>query len=296
MKSRLKKFILPAAIVVFIGLLCLGYAYFIEPRRLVVTREEVRIKDWNPAFNNLKIAMISDIHGGSNQVTEDKIREIVSLTNEQNPDIIALLGDYVSDYHTQPVTLRMPLETITENLKGLKARYGVFVVLGNHDGYYGDEKAASAFDALGYTVLQDQVAEIEANGAKLRILGIKDQTKITSWYGFSNNLKRLLAEGDQSGDIIALEHSPDVLPMMSGDFSVSPKLKLLLAGHTHGGQVWLPVFGRPVVPSGYGQKYAYGHTKEKGVDLFVTAGIGTSILPIRFLVPPEIMLLTVKAE
>jgi len=73
-------------------------------------------------------------------------------------------------------------------------------------------------------------------------------------------------------------------------------LKLVLNGHTHGGQAWFPILGSPVVPSNYGQRYAFGHLKENGVDMFVTTGIGTSILPFRFLVPPEIAVLTIRTE
>src|SRR5207248_10178517 len=100
--------------------------------------------------------------------------------------------------------------------------------------------------------------------------------------------KKVLEENDQGGDVIVLEHSPDILPVITGDLSISPDLKLILAGHTHGGQVWFPVLGSLIVPSSYGQRYAYGHVYENNVDMFVTTGIGTSILPIRFMVPPEI--------
>jgi hypothetical protein len=73
-------------------------------------------------------------------------------------------------------------------------------------------------------------------------------------------------------------------------------LKLVLNGHTHGGQVWFPILGSPIVPSVYGQRYAFGHLKENSIDVFVTSGVGTSILPIRFLVPPEIAVLKIYAE
>ena len=87
-----------------------------------------------------------------------------------------------------------------------------------------------------------------------------------------------------------------MLPVISAEFSISPELRLILAAHTHGGQVWIPILGRPIIPSGYGQKYAYGHIVDKGMDMFVTSGIGTSVLPIRFMVPPEIAVVTIKRD
>ena len=125
---------------------------------------------------------------------------------------------------------------------------------------------------------------------------MKDHIKISNWRQFSDEVKQVIESEEQSGDIIVLEHSPDVLPMITGDLLVSNDLKIMLAGHTHGGQVWLPVIGSPVVPSSYGQKYSSGHIKENDLDLFVTTGIGESILPFRFLVPPEIAVLTINAE
>ena len=91
-----------------------------------------------------------------------------------------------------------------------------------------------------------------------------------------------------TGDVIVLQHGPDILPVIAGEYSISPELRLILAAHTHGGQVRFPILGPPMVPSGYGQKYARGHVKDKNVDMFVTTGIGCSILPFRFMVPPEI--------
>lgn len=278
----------------------MAYGYFVEPNRLVVNQKVLKIKHWNPAFDNFKIVAISDIHGGSHHVTAEKIREVVRLTNEQNADLIVLLGDYVSQMHeNRPIeqrTLKMPMAEIADNLKGLRAKYGVYAVLGNHDGYYGNAEVAAELAGADIRVLQNELAVIEHNGAKLRILGIKDHLQIKNWENFSESLRLLLLSTEGVGDVLVLEHAPDILPVITGNFAVSKDTRLILAGHHHGGQIWLPIIGTPIIPSGYGQKYAAGHVKDNDVDMFVTNGIGTSMLPFRLFVPPEIAVLTVNGE
>lgn len=279
---------------------CIAYAYFIEPNRLIVIHSTLKIKNWNPAFDGFRVAMIGDIHAGSNNVSEEKLREIVARTNEQGVDLVVLLGDYISETNQiKPETdnsLKMPLGLIADNLAGLKAKYGVYAVLGNHDGYYGDERVAGELARVGYKVLQNEVAAIEKDGQRIRIFGMKDQLKLTGgWVQTSIDSKKMLS-GTGTGDVIVLEHSPDILNVISGEFLISPDLRLILAAHTHGGQVRFPILGPPVVPSGYGQKYVSGHVYENNVDMFITSGIGTSVLPIRFMVPPEIAVLTIRSE
>lgn len=281
-----------------VGFVCLAYAYFIEPRRLLVNQYELPIANWNPAFDGFRVALISDIHAGSNDVTAVKLREIVEKTNEQDVDAVFLLGDYVSQKKENGVRgLRMEPAAIAEGLSGLRSRYGVFLVLGNHDEWYDPAAMISAFERVGYNVLNGELAEIKINnGQKLRILGLKDHTTIGIWKDYSDAAKRLLEPTAGHGDLIILQHAPDALPAITGDLRISSDTTVMFAGHTHGGQIRLPLLGPPVVPSMFGQKFARGHVRESGIDVFVTTGIGTSILPFRFLVPPEIAVVTIRSR
>lgn len=291
-----KKLLAAFAVLVIAGVLCLVYGYFVGPNRLVVNEYDVKVKNWNPALNGLKIVAVSDIHGGSSYIDEAKIRRVVELANAQNADLIVLLGDYVSQHNERSGELKMPMETIGENLKGLRAPLGVFAVLGNHDEWYNDRIVEIELQKAGITVLQNKAVALEKDGHKFRVLGLLDHMHIVDWAQFAKNAKENLAKVEPAGDLIVLEHSPDILPVITGDAPISPDLRLILAGHTHGGQVCLPLIGCPVIPSSYGQKYAYGHVRENNVDMFVTTGVGTSIMPVRFNVPPEIAVLKIYAE
>lgn len=294
--SKTSKIIWTAGIFLAFVAILLCYAYFIEPQRLVVVEKEIKIKGWDPALNGFRIAMMSDLHAGSNGVDEAKIRLIRDTLNNQNADVIVLLGDYLAFNKSGEKQLKMPVETVAENLQGLSAPFGIYSVRGNHDDEFDQNIILNTFPKFGIRVLDDELVTINKNGVPLRIIGLRDHLHVQHWASFARRAEYVLKAHEQKGNVIVLEHGPDILPVITGQNLISPDLKLILAGHTHGGQVWLPILGRPIIPSSYGQKYAYGHVKDQGVDMYITSGVGTSNLPFRFMVPPEIVVLTITAE
>jgi len=295
MMKRLWSVIKIVLLCAFVILLFLGaWAFWYEPSSLTVKNYNLKIANWNPAHNNFKIVAISDLHGGSSFITEAKIRLVVEKANEQNADLIVFLGDYVSQQRFDRSKLKMPVETIADNLRGLKARYGVFGILGNHDAWFSDAIITRELGRAGIRILENEAVRIEANGAPLRVIGLPDALKAPDWMKYTIDAQAALAKIPNEGKIVALTHSPDTFPLTINNLSISPDYAMMLCGHTHGGQVRLPFLGTPVVPSGYGQKYVRGEIIESGVHLFITTGIGTSIFPVRFGVPPEISVLTIS--
>ncbi len=296
----MKKVLKIVSVTSAIGILLLGYSYFIEAHRLVISDVTVPVHQLDPSFEGLRIIAISDIHGGSHGVDEVRIRHIVAEINKLNADVVVILGDFVSQRdentpaHQRP--LKMPPAVIAESLRGISARDGVFAVLGNHDGWFGNDEIADSLTTSGITVLQNEIAFVERNGKKLRIFGMRDHLNMGTWGTFQNDMQRAIARYDTAGDLIVLQHSPDVFPAVNAMNTFGEPFKLMISGHTHGGQIWFPILGSPIVPSSFGQTYAAGVVRDRDKTLFVTTGIGMSILPFRFMVPPEIAVLTLSRK
>jgi len=269
-----------ALVLLLLAAVCLGiWSVFIEPNRLVIHAETIKIDSWPKELNGLHIAVVSDIHTGGPFIDEKKLNEIVEKTNALHPDLIVLLGDYMSgdSWHGHRVE---PQVTAAE-LRNLHAPLGVFSVLGNHDWWYDGEKVRVAFEQNGIRVLENDVAELNWQGKSFWLAGLGD------FWTRPQRISETIGKTPPDATVIALTHNPDIFP------NVPQRVPLLLAGHTHGGQVNIPFIGTPIVPSDYGPKYTAGQVMENGHHLFVTTGIGISILPLRFRVPPEIVLLTI---
>ena len=254
--------------------------FFIEPARLVVNRQELRLPDWPAELSGVRVAFLSDLHVGSPHWGLSRLRELVSRVNAEQPDLILLGGDYlINDVW---FGTHVEADAIGAELGQLRARLGVFAVLGNHDWWNNGPKVRAAFEAHGVTVLDDEVRSIDFQGKSFCLLGVRDETQRQR--SGQNELELALP----GMPLLVLMHEPDLFP------DLDERATLTLAGHTHGGQVDLPFLGRRVVPSRFGPRYAAGHIIENGRHLFVTTGVGTSIIPVRFRVPPEIALLTLR--
>jgi predicted MPP superfamily phosphohydrolase len=267
-----------------LGSLCvlgLGlWGFWLEPASLRNENYEIDLPNWPAACDGIRIAVVADLHVGSPFNGLDKLDRIVDLTLRAQPDLILLAGDYgisgiIGGTNVSP-------EEIAYGLRPLVAPLGVFAVLGNHDWWTGAARIGRALESVGIPVLEDSSVLVKRNGCAFHLAGLSDY-----WEG-PRNYRTALKNIPPGMPTIALTHNPDAFP------EISRPVNLMIAAHTHGGQVYLPLIGRPIVPSKYGQRYAIGHIVENGRHLFVSSGLGTSIIPVRFLVPPEVSLLTIR--
>jgi predicted MPP superfamily phosphohydrolase len=270
---------LAAIILVLAGVAFWGF--LVEPGRLVVHQQTIQLDNWPQPLDGLRIAVISDIHVDNWFITEKKLRTIVERTNQQQPDLIVILGDYMSSNGW--VTHRVEPEVFGPILKDLHAPLGVYSVLGNHDWWYSGMKVRRGLEQNGIKVLENEAAQVDVRGTSLWLVGLADL------WTRPQRISETVAKAPEGQPVIVLTHNPDIFP------NVPQRVQLVLAGHTHGGQVRFPIIGSVVQSSDYGDRWERGDVFEDNHHLFVTSGIGTSIVPVRFGLPPEIVILTLKS-
>ncbi len=275
------------------GLFAATYGFFIEPAlRFRIRRWLVRRADWTAP--PLRIAVISDLHVGEPHVGLRRVRQIVRRANAVDADLVLLLGDFAAGHRF--VTAPVGIDALAPVLGELRAPHGVYAVLGNHDWW--DDRAAQvrgggpnlyavALEQEGIPVLSNRAVKLEQAG--IWLAGLEDQLALVRGGGRFDGLDDLpatLAQVTDEAPVVLMAHEPDIFPQVPG------RVALTLSGHTHGGQVRL--FGwSPVVPSRFGNRFAYGHVREDGRDLVVSGGVGCSIMPVRFGVVPEITVIEI---
>jgi predicted MPP superfamily phosphohydrolase len=238
-------------------------ALFIEPGWVEVTHHRVSGRLAQP----LRIVHLTDLHTyGPGRVE----REVLSLVAAERPDLIVITGDLISSIDAY--------EGCREVLRGLHAPLGVWVVRGNHEIWAPVKNERGYFKSEGATLLVNESIEV-AEG--VWIAGFDDA------FAGSPDLARTLANIPQDAFKVALFHSPEFFDRVAGSCDVA------LAGHTHGGQVRLPLLNPFWLPPSCG-RYVDGWYEQKGSRMYVSRGIGTSIAPVRFLCRPEIAVITLE--
>lgn len=236
--------------------------------RFPVTQERIWLDPLPGFFRGLRIVQLSDIHHGL-FLPKEWLSEAVRQSNHLNPDIVALTGDFVS-------YSRSNIEPAAEALGGLRARFGVYAVLGNHDFRVGAEAVTSALRRHRIEILRNRHMALRLGGDSLYLAGVDD-------YGYGADLRRAMRGVPRESASVLLAHNPRIISS-----AARHGVSLVLAGHTHGGQVNLPLIGTVYGRSPERLRYKIGWDKLATTQIYVSRGIGTIVLPWRWRCPPEI--------
>ena len=270
------------------GVSTAGYAAAIEPSRLITTTYRITPPGWQGP--GLRLAAIADPHAGGPNMTIEHIRRTVDETNALAPDLIVLLGDYIATHRF--VTERVPYAAWAAEYARLAAPLGVYAILGNHDWWHDVAGVRQAFVKVGIPVMENRAVLLGAGSRRFWLAGLGDQLAYRlgpHQFRGVDDLAGTLAQVTTDHPVILLVHEPDIFP------NVPDRVAITLAGHTHGGQIRIPLLWESHIPSRFGTRYVYGHIVESGRHMVVSGGLGTSIVPVRLGVPPEIVHIAIGA-
>ncbi|MCY7367017.1 MAG: metallophosphoesterase [Chamaesiphon sp.] len=252
------------------------YAQGIEPRWFELKKIDINIAGLNPVFEGYKIVQMSDIHARSGIMDRQQLEKVTSIANQQQPDLIALTGDYITDHPEKAEAM------LTNAFSQLKAVDGIVAIMGNHDREEKDDSIPikRAFAQAKVKLLQNAVYSIDKDGHKLNIAGVDDV-----FFKYAD-LPLTISQLPQTGTNILLAHEPDFVDVAAA----TQKFALQLSGHSHGGQIVIPFLPR-LLPH-MARKYMSGHYTIGGTQLYVSLGVGTTGLPqARINCRPEISLI-----
>lgn len=242
-------------------------------------RAEVALLPAGSPDKRLRLLLISDIHVAGPDMPPARLARIVEQANALWPDAVLIAGDLVSDKTL--ATRRYSVVEAVAPLRDLTSRFGTFAVLGNHDHWRDAAAARAALRSIGITVLGNSASR----AGPLALGGLDDA------YTHRDDLEATIrAMARVGGTPVLLSHSPDPFPRLPAG------VKLMLAGHTHCGQIRLPIIGALSYMSEHGDRYACGVVVEKGRTLVVGSGLGTSLLPLRLGAVSDMWLITIRSR
>jgi predicted MPP superfamily phosphohydrolase len=258
-----------------IAAMLIAWGYRQATRDPVVRETRISLAGWPAGQAPVRAVLMSDLHVAGPDMPPERLARIVAQVNALAPDIVLIAGDLVSDKFF--ATRHYDVDAAVAPLKGLRAPLGTLAVLGNHDHWRDTAAFRRAVPATGVTLLTNQAVQ----RGPLVIGGIDDE--ITRHADVARAVRAMDA---LSGPRLVLSHSPDIVPLLPA------RIALVLAGHTHCGQISLPLIGRISTASRYGERFACGRIEEAGRTIMVTAGLGTSVVPLRYGVPPDLWVVT----
>lgn len=262
-----------------------AYAGLIEPSLLLdVTEYRFNPPRW-PADLPLTIAVISDTHVCEPYVPLSRVKQIVETVNRLQPDLIVHLGDHEASYKIAKD--RVPRNEYCAVYADLHAPLGLYTILGNHDWWHDAREIRAALDTARIRVMSNEAELVEHAGRRFWIGGLGDQ--LAHWLGGGSfqgedDLPGTMAQITTNDPVLLLIHEPEAFD------AVTDRVSLTLAGHTHGGQIYIPGIRNPFIPKDYSGRFRYGHVVENNRHMIISGGIGMSGVPIRFGVPPEVLL------
>ncbi len=266
---------------------------FWSSRRPELVKAGVRLSRLPCAFDGLKVGQITDIHAGP-LVPSDLINKGVDILMAEKPNLVVLTGDFVSGatrflWTTYGGFKQPHLDACMTALGRVRASLGVYAVLGNHDFWSGSEalaKVVRGLEGAGVRVLRNESVLLEREGGRIHLSGVDD------YWEPSYNLARALRGVPQDACRILLSHNPDVNEDIE---NTRERVDLVVSGHTHGGQVVLPLVGALYIPSPFGQKYLAGLVADRERQTYVSRGLGLFFVPIRINCPADVSLLTLRS-
>ncbi len=259
-----------------------AYAAVEAANDLVVTNYRPVPIGW-PDAHRLTITVVADLHAGGPNMGLARVRQVVDAAQALDSDLIVIMGDYFATHRF--ITEHVPHAAWAAELGRLKARLGVYSILGNHDWWYDLDAVRGAFANIPVPLMQNDVALIGKEGERFWLAGLGDQ--LAHWIGHSqfegiDDLPGTLARVTSDDPVILLAHEPDIFTQ------VPERVALTLSGHTHGGQIRLPLIEPVWAPTEY-PRFIYGHVVEHNRHMIVSGGLGCSKVPLRLGVPPEIV-------